>query len=280
MAGKRLGFEEARGTLFFNVADFIRVNQPKMFIIENVKGLLSHDGGKTFETIKSILSDNGGTVNSQQSIPYFDDGLGYHIYYQVLNTKDFGIPQNRERIFIVGFKDFRDFSFPKPFPLDLRLKDMLEDEVGDKYFLSDKAIECISNTNFNQEKTRLQNGDISGCLLSRDYKAPKCIKVKSATSKGYEEATDGDSINYSVPSSKTRRGRVGKQVAQTLDTQCNQAIVKDKIRRLTPLECWRLQAYPDDAFYKAQEVNSDTQLYKQAGNSISVNVMMKIIEKL
>jgi DNA (cytosine-5)-methyltransferase 1 len=282
MAGKRLGFEEARGTLFFNVAEFIKENQPKMFILENVKGLLSHDNGKTFSTITSILSDNGGTINGQTQIPYFDDGLGYHIYHQVLNTKDFGIPQNRERIFIVGFKEFREFSFPAPFSLELRLKDILEDEVDDKYFLSDKMIETMIRHNIESDK------DICNSALDSNYykgfgvrgsKGRCTINVKSATSKGYEEATDGDSINYSVPNSKTRRGRVGKGVDQTLDTQCNQAIVKEQIRRLTPLECWRLQAYPDDSFFKAQEVNSDTQLYKQAGNSISVNVMIKIIEK-
>ena len=111
MAGQRKGFDDVRGTLFFNVADFIRINQPKCFVLENVKGLISHDDGKTFQTIISLLSDNGGTVNKQMFIPYFLDGLGYHIYYKVMNTKHHGIPQNRERIFIVGFKDFRDFNF-------------------------------------------------------------------------------------------------------------------------------------------------------------------------
>ena len=125
MAGKRKGFEDVRGTLFFNVAEFIKINQPKCFILENVKCLLSHDGGKTFQTIISLLTDNGGTANGQMFIPYFEDGLGYHVYYKVLNTKDYGIPQNRERIFIVGFREFREFSFPKPFKLELRLKDIL-----------------------------------------------------------------------------------------------------------------------------------------------------------
>jgi len=320
MAGNRKGFDEARGTLFFNVAEFIQINQPKMFILENVKGLLSHDNGKTFQTIVSILSDNGGTVNSQQSIPYYDDGLGYHIYHKVLNTKDFGIPQNRERIFIVGFKDFREFSFPKPFPLELRLKDILEDEVDDKFYLSDKMVNVL--TKYENPIIKNDTPDKSSCLTANYFKMggrdQQYLKVKSATSKGYEEAKEGDSINYSVPNSKTRRGRVGKGVAQTLDTSCNQAVigamrgrynkdgkteqqielndtgntnsittvqkdnlvVSDKIRRLTPLECFRLQGYPYEAFYKAQKVNSDTQLYKQAGNSITVNVMMELIKKL
>ena len=143
MAGKRKGFEDVRGTLFFNVAEFIKTNQPKVFVLENVKGLLSHDGGKTFQTIISLLTDNGGTANGQMFIPYFEDGLGYHIYYKVLNTKNFGIPQNRERIFIVGFREFREFSFPKPFPLELRLKDMLQDNPEYKYYLSDKMLDVL-----------------------------------------------------------------------------------------------------------------------------------------
>lgn len=418
MAGKRKGFEDVRGTLFFNVAEFIKINQPKCFILENVKGLLSHDGGKTFQTIISLLTDNGGTANGQMFIPYFEDGLGYHVYYKVLNTKDFGIPQNRERIFLVGFKEFRQFNFPKPFPLELRLKDMLQDNPDYKYFLSDKLMEKltfgkkgnyeVANINKGGQKGSVQSihGQAIGALSATDYKLPKLIiddkfylsdekiswimnhrekrgsknkfpldgddnatclnarynkagaedlyikvvdksinqdvstcidasyykgfgmrngvcrqvvQVPSATKKGYEEAEDGDSISLEHPSSKTRRGRVGKGVAQTVNTGNGQAVVaamrgrydenkkiqqeleinetgttnsittvqkdnlliKDfRIRRLTPLECWRLQGFPDAAFIEAQKVNSDTQLYKQAGNSITVNVMMELFNKI
>ena len=340
MAGKREGFEDVRGTLFFNVAEFIKVNQPKVFVLENVKGLLSHDGGKTFQTIISLLTDNGGTANGQMFIPYFEDGLGYHIYYKVLNTKEHGIPQNRERIFIVGFREFREFSFPKPFPLELRLKDMLQDNPEYKYFLSDKMLDVLQKHK-NPIVGKSENDDHSACIHAcyhkmggrdqqyviddkyylsdkmLDYfkvhndrhekkgtgfmwqpkddddianalraKASLCatdntIKVPSATKKGFEEAEDGDSISLEHPSSKTRRGRVGKGVAQTVNTGNGQAVVKEfKIRRLTPLECWRLQGFPDDAFFRAEEVNSDTQLYRQAGNSITVNVMMEIFKKI
>ncbi|MGG1340286.1 DNA cytosine methyltransferase [Bacillus toyonensis] len=108
------------------------------------------------------------------------------------------------------------------------------------------------------------------------------IRIKEATKKGYAEAEFGDSINYSIPGSKTRRGRVGKGVAQTLDTSCNQAILtKDlRIRRLTPKETWRLQGFPDWAFERAKQVNSDTQLYRQAGNSVSVPVIFAIAQRL
>jgi len=323
LAGKRMGFEETRGTLFFNVAEFIKINQPECFILENVKGLLSHDSGKTFSTIISILSDNGGTVNGQHSIPYYDDGLGYHVYYQVLNTKEHGLPQNRERIFIVGFKKERDYRFPLPEKLNLKLKDVLEKEVDEKYYLSEKMLsgfinkptkgfenrfkplkrtDDTANTLSTKGGSAITDNFIQEGFINQDTQASKVfseegtsptlssgthgyangyVQVKSATSKGYEEAKEGDSINYSVPNSKTRRGRVGKGVAQTLDTACNQStIIKDKIRRLTPLECWRLQGFPDEQFYKAQQVNSDTQLYKQAGNSISVPVIKKVIKNI
>lgn len=284
IAGKRKGFEEARGTLFFNVAEFIKENQPKAFILENVKGLLSHESGRTMQTIIDILSNCGGTVNGQMSLDMFEDGLGYHIYYQVLNTKEHGIPQNRERIFIVGFKEPRDYRFPKEETLELRLKDMLETEVDDKYYLSEKLIKTLTKDvpgfsgRFDPHD---ENTDVSNCLTARYHKMARTdpfIRVGSATKRGYEEAKEGDSINFSVPNSETRRGRVGKGVAQTLDTACNQAtMAKDKIRRLTPRECFRLQNFPDS--FNITEV-SDTQAYKQAGNSITVRVIQKIINKI
>ncbi len=112
-------------------------------------------------------------------------------------------------------------------------------------------------------------------------KEPKVL-VKEATKQGYAVAEVGDSINFSVPNSKTRRGRVGKQIAQTLDTACNQATLLNdyRIRKLTPRECWRLQGFPDWVFDKAREVNSDSQLYKQAGNSVTVPVIRAIAERL
>ena len=135
-AGNRKGFaDETRGTLFFDVAEFIRANQPNCFILENVRGLVSHDKGRTFQTITDILSNGGGSLNGQVGLDTIDDGLGYHVYYKILNTKNFGIPQNRERIFIVGFKNWREFRFPKEFPLDITLKDLLEDDVDVKYNL-------------------------------------------------------------------------------------------------------------------------------------------------
>lgn len=324
LAGKQLGFEDVRGTLFFNVADFIRENQPKAFVLENVKGLVSHDNGRTFQTIIDLLSNGGGTVNGQMSMDFFEDGLGYHIYYKVLNTKEHGIPQNRERIFIVGFKEPRNYSFPIAEPLKLKLKDLLEDEVDEKYFLSDKMLKHLIKHPRSQDFISKETESVN-CITANYSKQSsdlQYLQVKSATKRGYEEAKEGDSINYSVPSSKTRRGRVGKGVAQTLDTACNQEVmigamrgrnpknpksrkagleteqmleinengtsncltsvqkdnlvVTDKIRRLTPLECFRLQGFPDSF----KKVVSDSQLYKQAGNSITVNVIQKVIKNI
>ena len=319
IAGKRKGFEEARGTLFFNVAEFIKINQPKVFVLENVKGLLSHDKGRTFQTIVDILSNGGGTQNGQISLDVFDDGLGYHIYWQVLNTKHYGIPQNRERIFIVGFKDFRHFSFPKETPLDIKLQDILQDEVDDKYFLSDKAINGIKTSQFISKKNIVQK-EICQTLLGRDYKDQKCVDVndivvhnlqqrganrpslkknKNAGGSGHLCKSDGTTYCLDAPNLQAiewvadYRNDEGLRKRKDKITPCLSArrhsekdistmpplIKKNKIRRLTPLETWRLQGYKDDDFYKVKDV-SDTQLYKQAGNSITVDVLMHLFKKI
>jgi DNA-cytosine methyltransferase len=144
LAGKRKGEDDKRGVLFYNSHEFIQKNKPRYFIIENVKGLLSDDCGKTFQRWIDYLG--GKTVNGNPVIFPHEESVPYHVYYQVLNAKHYGIPQNRERIFIIGIRDDADnsFSFPKPFPLEKRLKDVLESEVDEKYFLSDKIVNYIS----------------------------------------------------------------------------------------------------------------------------------------
>lgn len=273
MAGKRLGFEEARGTLFFNVAEFIKENQPKAFILENVRGLLSHDNGKTFQTIVSILSDNGGTVNGQHSIPYYDDGLGYHINYQVLNTKEHGLPQNRERIFIVGFRDYREYRFPMAEPLKLKLKDMLEDEVADKFYLTEKMINSLFvhtenskklGRGFNFEPT-FGDGNAK-CITSRCSKmGPDDNYIKSFFNKSKD-------IHNCLTEAVGRAGSSSEYIESVKSVSLN----TERIRRLTPLECFRLQGFSDDF----KKVCSDTQLYKQSGNTISIPVIQKIIQNL
>ena len=276
LAGKRLGKDDKRGILFFNSHEFIQVNKPRYFIFENVKGLLSDDGGKTFQEWVNMLG--GKSVNGLPVLFPYEESVPYHLYWQVLNAKHHGVPQNRERVFLIGIRDDEDnnFQFPNEEHLIKRLKDVLEYDIDEKYFLTEKGINHIIAkegvyTGINEDPIR--------CLTTR-YSASLAgtfIKIKSATSKGYEEATEGDSINFSVPSSKTRRGRVGKGVAQTLDTACNQATISnERIRRLTPRECFRLMDFPDTFSWTV----SDSQAYKQAGNSIVVNVLYKILKNL
>ena len=364
LAGKRKGEDDKRGILFYNSHEFIKKNNPRYFIFENVKGLLSDDNGKTFGKWIDLLG--GKSVNGNQVMFPNKDSVPYHIYHKVSNAKNYGVPQNRERVFIIGIRDDVDnnFSFPKEQPLTKRLKDVLEYNVDEKYYLSDKQIEYMQVSKFEHSNRIHDIDNISPTLTTMQGggQEPK-IKVKSATSKGYELAEIGeDSINFEHPNSKTRRGRVG--VGQTLTTSCNQGIAigairgrnpdnpksrksglettqmleinkndtsnclttvqKDnvvveykgigvhpnskklefdgfkyrpsptllatdykapkciqysdyRIRKLTPRECFRLMDFPDDFDFS---VVSDSQAYKQAGNSIVVNVLTELIKKL
>jgi DNA-cytosine methyltransferase len=456
LAGKRKGEDDDRGVLFYNSHEFIAKNKPRYFIFENVKGLLSDDGGKTFQRWIDFLG--GKSVNGNPVIFPLEEATPYHVYYQVLNAKNYGIPQNRERIFIIGVRDDadNDFSFPKPFHLVKRLKDVLENEVDEKYFLSDKMISgFLSKTNGFEKVFKPKNKEsiLGNCITTRPTDNVSCnyievqkvgfinqdtqasqvisengimpnvcagthgyalgyvetktgairgrnpqnplsrvsglpteqmheinengtsnalttvqkdnvvvyyftndfgegkpkeytdtapalrssrsglavnsnqVVIHSNTAKGYdtaEEEEEEDSINFSVPNSETRRGRIGKGVSQTLDTQCNQgiatrqltkqqleklenlsvdeniagciteaigrmgssdeymssvkrnAMITQRIRRLTPRECFRLMDFPETFKWDV----SDSQAYKQAGNSICVGVLSQIISKL
>jgi len=324
LAGKRKGKADKRGVLFFNSLEFIQVNNPRYFIFENVKGLLSDDNGNTFQEWVNYLG--GKSVNGAPVLFEYENSVPYHLYYKVLNSKKHGVPQNRERIFLVGIRDDidNDFSFPKEEHLKLRLKDVLEDQVDEKYFLSDKLIECFVNHEKTQKekgrgfKFNVSDGNKVGSAVTTkagNRSDDNFIKIKSNTLKGYDIATENDSINFAVPNSETRRGRVGKGVAQTLDTQCNQGVIIDdtnlgfskepiiydrfsptlrserfglktfskdfRIRKLTPLECFRLQDFPDSHVKKCVDAGlSNSSLYKQAGNSITVRVLELIIRKL
>tara|TARA_R100001463_G_scaffold23159_3_gene55545 strand:+ start:4039 stop:5250 length:1212 start_codon:yes stop_codon:yes gene_type:complete len=322
MAGKRLGKKDKRGILFFNSHEFIKENKPRFFIFENVRGLLSDDKGNTFQEWINLLG--GKSINGLPILFPQEDSVPYHIYYKVLNSKKVAnVPQNRDRVFIIGIRDDVDnsFTFPKDKPLTKKLADVLEEAVDDKYFLSTKLV----NTFITRPQAKdykftplVEESESSPTVLARYYKCGPTdpyLEVKSATKKGYEIAKEGDSINITIPTSETRRGRVGKGVAQTLDTGCNQAtwiadyrndeglrIRKDNIspcmtsrrhsetdistmpalvgsktnvRRLTPRECFRLMDFPETFTWKC----SDTQAYRQAGNSIVVGVLCEIIKK-
>lgn len=466
IAGKQAGGDLGSGTRSSLMYETIRIVGkiiPKYVLWENVKNILSKKHKHNFDAYIETM-----------------DILGYNSYYQVLNAKDYGIPQNRERVYTVSIRKDIDkgYKLPEPMELKLRLKDVLEDEVEEKYYLDDERVKKIISSNFMQEKKRVQEKDVCDTLLARDWKDPKCVRIggifdtdkskhqagsiydkeglsptldvaqggwrqpsiitynipqtvkvrkynvdtnklqqvlkehkkysnkeialilnlpittvehwfrndncfsipdsqiwlrlksllnietnefdesimtfeekggvydkanriydenglsptltqqeekiliKNATKKGYDEAIDGDSVNLQYPNSKTRRGRVGHQVSQTLMANDSIGVVEKvnvignympsghdasrivdsnglaptvkenhgtvtatnidyRIRKLTPKECWRLMGFDDEDFEKAQEVpTSNTQLYKQAGNSIVVNVLEKIFKNL
>lgn len=239
LAGKRLGKNDKRGILFFNSLEFIQVNKPRYFIFENVKGLLSDDGGKTFSEWVNYLG--GKSVNGNPVIFPYSDSVPYHLYWKVLNAKEHGVPQNRERVFLVGIRDDLDNNFRWPIEENLskRLKDVLENEVDNKYFLSEQLLSYFADhKEIHKERgngfkfePHDKNTKISNAISTKcgSRQTDPFIKIKSNTLKGYEHATEGDSINFSVPNSETRRGRVGKQVAQTLDTGCQQGVIVHNI---------------------------------------------------
>ena len=228
LAGKRKGEDDKRGVLFYNSHEFIQNNKPRYFIFENVRGLLSDSNGRTFQIWCDMLG--GKSINGNSVLFTRQDATPYHIYYKVLNAKHYGVPQNRERVFIIGIRDDADnnFRFPKKQHLTKRLKDVLEGNVNEKYFLSEQALKSIIYNKDNLQKSKV-DPDIANALQTPGhscgvYKGMNAISVNSALKKGYEVATENDSINFSSPNSETRRGRVGKEVAQTLDTGCNQGV--------------------------------------------------------
>lgn len=297
VAGKRLGKDDKRGILFFNSYEFIQKNNPRFFIFENVKGLLSDDGGNTFQEWINMLG--GRSVNGLPILFPYDNALPYHLYWQVLNAKHHGVPQNRERVFLIGIRDDKDnnFRFPAEEYLSKRLKDVLEEEVDDKYFLSEKMINFVLTTKFQEAKPIDINRDEAPCVkVGGDV---SCFRVKSATSKGYEEALDtgcnqGVMVSKEVRTQESKNERKktgsnnfrGKEIefrnqyhmnAITTSLTNDHLIESNyKIRRLTPRECFRLMDFPDTFTWPV----SDSQAYKQAGNSIVVRVLEKIIKNL
>jgi len=291
IAGKRKGFDDIRGTLFFDTAEFIRINRPKVFVLENVKGLLNHDGGNTYQTIIDLLSNGGGTVNSQMSFDMFEDGLGYHLHTCLLNTKDFGLPQNRERIFIVGFDKFAEFRIPKGFELKTKLIDILEDEVDAKFYLTQKKIDKLIQ--FNGELSDV----VAHSLFPRSSKTGKGGSGSLSKTDGTAYCIDAQNTQAieirQLNPSKESGGVQPYQQNRIYDVNglcpalnSGQEIWKGnivntkRIRRLTPFECWKLQGFSKEDFDKAANVCSDTQLYKQAGNTISVPVIQAIIKNI
>ena len=223
LAGKQAGGDEGSGTrssLMYETIRIVEKLKPKYVIWENVKNVISKKHKHNFDNYINRMNE-----------------LGYNSYYQVLNAKDYGIPQNRERVFTISIrKDLtQNFEFPEKQELKLRLKDMLEDEVDEKYYLSKKMVDFFI---YNEQKQiergngfrfNVTDGNViakavttrAGGRMDDNFIGNK-IYIKNATKKGYLEAEEGDSINLSYPDSNTRRGRVGHQVSQTI--QCNDMI--------------------------------------------------------
>ena len=386
VAGLNKGGDKGSGTrssLMYETLRIVEKLKPKYVIWENVKNLLSKKHRHNFDAYIEAM-----------------EKLGYHSQYQVLNAKNFGVPQNRERVFTVSIRNDLnvDFKFPESQTLNIRLKDVLEPQVDEKYYLSDEQTKRLKMTTYNSgsEKVRVQDTDGEArTLCARDYKDPKCVrvgglydkdgsrhqagsiydpngvcatlstmqggnqepiivasrgrnpdnqsgrstgqkleqrlepnrqgttntitsvqkdnyvavliddtyknrepreyedysptlragrsglKVRTANKQGYDLAEDGDSVDLAYPQSKTRRGRVGHGVSKTLMGADSMGTVDNyRIRKLTPKECWRIMGFDDEDFRKAEQVNSNTQLYKQAGNSIVVNVLEGILKNL
>ena len=284
LAGLNAGGDKGSGTrssLMFETLRIVDELKPKYVIWENVKNLLSKKHRHNFEAYIEHMS-----------------GGGYTSYYKILNAKDYGIPQHRERIFTISIRNdiHKTFTFPEEKELKIKLKDLLEEQVDEKYYLSQKMIDYISATgtaNFKNHDSRI-NLEIARPLttdqnkragttnyLSKELPAnfDLSIKIRNNTKKGYLEAHPGDGVYTNV---STKRGTVQKESIATLTSFQDKGVVLEdlRIRRLTPKECWRLMGFDDSDYEKASKVNSNTQLYKQAGNSIVVNVLEEILKNL
>lgn len=283
LVGKQRGLEDTRGTLFYEYARLISELKPKVFIYENVKAVLSNDNGRTWETMQKVFTD-----------------LDYTWYYKVLNAKDYGIPQNRERVYVVGFRnDLRlnkKFSFPEPIELDKNMKSFLLDNVYGRYYLPKKGVEFVTDSkNLSKRYTQI-DGDIALCEKKNqqfnwhgDFVFEEENTDKEKTMKELDKYFLSEKVKKYVMSTGTKgfysKPQVDLDIARPLLTTMhkmhragvdNYVTTEGRLRKLTPRECLRLMGFSDDF----QIVVSDTAMYQQAGNSIVVNVLMSIMEEI
>ena len=228
---------------------------------------------ETKELPQILLMENVPQVHSNKNIVDFDKWIeflqskGYSNFWQDLNAKDYGIPQSRNRTFMVSIKGSYDYIFPNPFELKLRLKDMLENEVEAKWYLSVEQKDNIKKSSYVQNQRRVQRKDVCDTLCARDWKDPKIIVLGNYSPSNHNASRIVDS-NGIAPTVMENHGTV------------TAIIDYDIQRKLTPCEYWRLMGFDDEDFEKASKVNSNAQLYKQAGNSIVVNVLEAIFKEL
>lgn len=275
LAGKQAGGDKDSGTrssLMYETIRIVEKLKPKYVIWENVKNLLSKKHRHNFDAYLETMKQ-----------------LGYTNYYQVLNAKDYGIPQNRERVFTISIRNDlnQTFEFPQKQELKLKLKDMLEDEVDEKYYLSDSMIKYISANNEkwtgNNDKSII-NKSIASAINTGE--GSRRCDASNYVSDKVEENYDLKGLSY-LRDFGSRGKLQNKDYCDTLTASMgtggeNVPIYQKelRIRKLTPLEVWRLMGFDDEEFEKASQVNSNTQLYKQAGNSICVPVLIAILNNL
>lgn len=287
IAGLRKGFEDARGTLFFEIARFASILRPKYLLLENVDGLRSHNEGRTLATILYILGQ-----------------LDYDVQAQVLNSKDFGVPQNRERIFFACFnRDFGTESRPQVFPIiggnGQAVKQIIGGSQGNRVY-DPRGIGCtLSGEGGGQ-------GAKTGLYMIADDGPGRTRRVRKDITPPIRAQGGGDTPGiwvfadvvhdpdkkYTLDTWATQSilrprnqppggGMFKEEYAGSLDTNCNIGVTQGyQIRKITPRECWRLQGTSDEVFDKAASVNSDSQLYKQAGNGATETVVYEIARRL
>ena len=285
MVGKRLGLDDTRGTLFYDFARVVNEVKPKVFIYENVKGLLNHDGGNTWNVVRDVFEQ-----------------LGYQIHYQLLNSKDYGIPQHRERIFVVGFKEPTEFLFPSPIPLESAMHDFLEDFINSKYYLKEKGIKFVTSSKNRQKRYTQINGKVMLCqkanqqfnwhgdFIFESIEKPEFNEFIFDINDVEEKYYLSDKVKHYVLAGGTKNFKTSNKTDLTIARPLLQTMHKmhragvdnyvthnkGRIRKLTPRECLRLMGFRDD--FKI--VVSDTQMYRQAGNSIVVDVFIALLKQM
>jgi len=287
MVGKRAGLKDTRGTLFYDFARVIDECRPKVFIFENVKGLLSHDDGKTWRVIQEVFNS-----------------LGYKIFSQTMNSKNYGIPQHRERIFVVGFrKKSGEFIFPASIKLETTMQDFLEDFTDSKYFLGGKGIKFVTSSKNRSKRYTQIDGEVALCqkanqqfnwhgdFIFEGVENPMSfdefvfnvneVEEKYFLSKKVKHyVLAGGTKNFRT--SKKTDLPVARPLLQTMHKMHRAGVdnyvtyEQGKIRKLTPKECLRLMGFRDT--FKIAV--SDTQMYRQAGNSIVVDVLIALLKQM
>lgn len=282
LVGKQRGLGDTRGTLFYEYARLVGEIRPKVFIYENVRAILSNDNGRTWETMTKIFED-----------------LGYSWSYRILNAKDYGIPQNRERVFVVGFRndlEITDFEFPQPRELKTKMQDYLLDNVSGKYYLPKKGVEFVtSDKNLEKRYTQI-DGEIQLCQKKNqqfnwhgDFVFEEECKDKEHLIEDLEKYFLSEKVKKYVLSSGTKgfysKPEIDLEVARPLLTTMhkmhragidNYVTTEGRLRKLTPRECLRLMGFCDS--FKI--VVSDTAMYQQSGNSIVVDVLIGILKQI